>query len=239
MISISGFAEPNVRFCSATQKYTLNSPYEKYLNSLLDLLSRKTPKEGYYNSTVGSGGDQVYGQALCRGDVTRKTCQDCVANASREVIKQCPGDREALLWYETCQVQYSFSPDFSDTYTGKFPNSNDLENKVVDHLEQYKMQLMQLMNDLIKKTYGSKSMFATEKTKFESTTIYGLEQCLRDIPKSSCETCLNKALEELYDCCGHLQGGTVFSRSCNVRFSVNKFYRTTNSKRNILDVCVT
>lgn len=231
MIFVPGFAEPNFTSCSGRDNYTPNSSFEKSLNSLLNLLSLKAPKHGYYKFTLGSGGDQVYGQALCRGDVTRKSCQDCVANASREVIKQCPLDREAISWYEKCQVQYSFSPDFSDTYAAKFPDSNDQENWVVVHRDQYKAQLMQLMNNLSKETYGSKSMFATRKTKFEGTTIYALSQCLSDIKESSCETCLYKALEELYGCCGYRQGGTVFSRSCNVRFSVNKFYReTTNGK---------
>ncbi|KAK1375177.1 UDP-3-O-acylglucosamine N-acyltransferase-like [Heracleum sosnowskyi] len=226
IIFIPGFAEPYLKICSpTTENYTLNSPYEKNLNTLLDRFALRISKDGYFNSSVGSSGDVVYGQALCRGDVTRKACQDCVANASREV-KQCPG-REAFLWYENCQVQYSYSLDFSQTYAEKFPNSNDHENPVVVHPNQYKGQLKQLMTKLAKETYGSKSMFATRKTKFEGTTIYALSQCLRDITTSSCETCLNKALEELYGCCGVLQGGTVFGRSCNVRFSVNKFYRET------------
>lgn len=229
MIFVPGFAEPYHIECSLAKNYTLNSTYEKYLNSLLDLLSLKAPKDGFYNSTSGSGDDQVYGLALCRGDVTRKACQDCVANASREVIKQCPGNREAILWHEKCQVQYSYSPDFSDTYASKFPKSNDNESKVVVHPDQYKEQLKQLMDNLVKETYGSQSMFATRKTKFESMTIYALLQCLRDITKTSCETCLHTALAELYDCCGDRQGGTIFGRSCNARFSVNKFYRETTN----------
>ncbi|KAL1829797.1 hypothetical protein ACET3Z_008209 [Daucus carota] len=227
MILSPSLAEPNQIFCSESEKYTPNSSYEKSLNNLLDLITLYTPKDGYYNSTFGSGGDQVYGQALCRGDVTREVCQDCVANASRAIIKKCGGDKEAILWYEKCQVQYSYSPGFASTYAAKFPDSNEHEERVVDHRDQYKKEVMRLMDSLAKETSGSKSMFRTKKTKSESTTIYGLVQCLRDITKISCDDCLERALGELYDNCGYSQGGTVFSRSCNVRFSVNKFYRET------------
>ncbi|KAL8112888.1 hypothetical protein AgCh_020261 [Apium graveolens] len=121
-------------------------------------------------------------------------------------------------------------------------DSNDQEKLVVVHRDQYKAQLMQLMNNLAKETYGSKSLFATRKTKFESMTIYALLQCLSNITERSCETCLYKALGELYDNCGYRQGGTVFSRSCNVRFSVNKFYRETSkgsSKKMLMVVTIT
>ncbi|KAK3035099.1 hypothetical protein RJ639_032601 [Escallonia herrerae] len=79
----------------------------------------------------------VFGQALCRGDVTPKVCQKCVANASQEIMEECQSE-DAIIWFELCHIQYSYQMFLSLTvYTGKYPDSNNMEKNVSkqDHFQ--------------------------------------------------------------------------------------------------------
>lgn len=234
MISTPCAAEPHHTICSNnTKTYTRNSPYGKNLRNLLNSLSVNTYlEEGFYNTSFGTDDDQVYGQALCRGDVAADVCKSCVSNASEEIMKQCPGAREAFLWYEKCQIQYSYSMSLNEAYTGKYPDSNDYE-KNVSNPDSFHKDLKDLMNNLSNKAaYGhSKFMFATGKSNSVSKieTTYGLVQCTRDISPKSCKSCLDYAWGDLDGCCGHRQGGTLFSRSCNMRFELYKFYEESSA----------
>ncbi|KAK3024969.1 hypothetical protein RJ639_042776 [Escallonia herrerae] len=220
MLTLAG-AEPHSTFCSdTTANYTSDSPFEKNLKSLLESLSTNTSlKEGFYNTSVGNGSDRVFGQALCRGDVTPKACQKCVVNASQEIREECQSE-DAIIWYELCQIRYSYQMFFSSmVYTGKYPDSNNMEKNVSnqDHVQA----LHSLMNELSEKAAydASNLMFATGKVKYsQSETIFGLAQCTRDISQDDCRTCLTQALGDLQGCCNHREGGTVFSRNCNVSF---------------------
>ncbi|KAL6310842.1 hypothetical protein AAG906_036853 [Vitis piasezkii] len=42
--------------------------------------------------------DVAYGLFLCRGDVAIEDCRDCVANTSAEILLQCSGVKEAIIW---------------------------------------------------------------------------------------------------------------------------------------------
>lgn len=231
-------AEPHFTFCPDTaHNYELNSTFEKNLRSLFDSLPLKTSlNEGFYNTSVGNGTNSVYVQALCRGDVTSKVCHNCVQNASQEIMKQCQRE-EAIIWYELCQIQYSYSNFFgSNVYTGKYPDS-DYEMKNVSDPAHFHVIWKDFMENLIVKVaFGhSELMFATGKTKIsESETIYGLVQCTRDVSHEICKSCLDSAFGDLDGLCGFRQGGTVFSRSCNMRFELYQFYSrsTANNGKN-------
>ncbi|KAK2977253.1 hypothetical protein RJ640_005515 [Escallonia rubra] len=212
--------------------YTSDSPFEKNLKSLLESLSTDTSlKEGFYNTSVGNGSDRVFGQALCRGDVTPKACQKCVVNASQEIMEECQSE-DAIIWYELCQIQYSYQMFSSLTvYTGKYPDSNNMEKNVSnqDHFQV----VHSLMNELSEKAAydASNLMFATGKVKYsQSETIFGLAQCTRDISQDDCRKCFTQALGDLQGCCNSREGGTVFSRNCNVRFEMYPFYKDSKGR---------
>ncbi|KAI8021130.1 Cysteine-rich receptor-like protein kinase 10 [Camellia lanceoleosa] len=68
---------------SSPTNYTPNSRFGNNLKILLESLSSNTPlNQGFNSIAIGNNTDQVYGQALCRGDVTHKVCRDCIKNAS-------------------------------------------------------------------------------------------------------------------------------------------------------------
>ncbi|XP_048132924.1 cysteine-rich receptor-like protein kinase 15 [Rhodamnia argentea] len=206
--------------------YSSNGPFKTNLKLLLDLLSHGTAKTGFYNNTVGEGRDRIYGQALCRGDASSAACESCVGNASQEIMKLCIAE-DALIWYELCQVRYSFQ-NFSLNwdYTGKYPHSNHQEKLASDPASLY-TYLMYLMKNITNEAaYGnSTQMFVTGQIKYSvSQTIYGLVQCTRDMSDTNCNNCLNSALGDLKACCHKLEGGTVVSRTCNVRYELYRFF---------------
>ncbi|CAL5408457.1 unnamed protein product [Camellia sinensis] len=198
---------------------TPNSRFGNNLNILLESLSSNTPLNQGFNSTaIGNNIDQVYGQALCRGDVTPEVCRDCIKNASQEIMTVCP-TQNAIIWHEFCQ-----------------------EKSISDRVSFIKV-LKDFMNKLSDEATVNPSnlMFVTGKTKFSrNESIYGLVQCTRDISDSDCRHCLNDESGDLEACCSSLQGGTIFSRNCNMRFQLYQFYNepTINGQRKKITVAM-
>nr|KYP33854.1 Putative cysteine-rich repeat secretory protein 61 [Cajanus cajan] len=56
-----------------------------------------------------------------------------------------------------------------------------------------------------------------------STTLYGMTQCTRDLSNTNCTKCLDDALSKLLDCCDGNQGGRVLKGSCNFRYEIFPF----------------
>ncbi|GMP75289.1 hypothetical protein CsSME_00032438 [Camellia sinensis var. sinensis] len=237
-------ADPKSISCDPSPtNYTPNSRFGNNLKILLESLSSNTPLNQGFNSTaIGNNTDQVYGQALCRGDVTSEVCRDCIKNASQEIMTVCP-TQNAIIWHELCQVRYSHLPFFSSmVYNGLYPDSNKQEKSISDRVSFIKV-LKDFMNKISDEAILNPSnlMFVTGKTKFSrNESIYGLVQCTRDISHSDCRGCLNDEFGDLEACCGYRQGGTIFSRNCNMRFQLYQFYNepTINGQRKKITVAM-
>lgn len=203
---------------------SFGSPFRNNLERLLGMLASSTAKTGFSSSSAGDGTGQVFVQALCRHDVNRSACGDCIRNASQEIVSRC-NKTDADIWYEYCQVSYSYS-DFSSalTYLGKYPDSNN-RTKNVSNPKEMNTVLIKLMDRLKSEATWASSMFAAGRSKLSSREhVYGLVQCTRGISRDDCNTCFRSALGDLATCCSHNQGGMVVSRYCNVRFELYRFY---------------
>ncbi|KAG6695161.1 hypothetical protein I3842_09G083200 [Carya illinoinensis] len=226
--------DPLYTFCNtefSIKNYELNSPFENNLKLLLGSLPSKTSLTGFYSTSTGDqDSDRVYGQALCRGDVNSTVCRNCIQTATKEILKQCRS-KDAMIWFELCQVRYSFQNFFSlMVYTGKYPQQNQMQKNISNpvHLEQV---LTYLMNNISNETAFDPStrMFATGEIKFSrKKTIYGLVQCTGNISNESCSNCLQSAFGELQECCFYRQGGIIVSRNCNMRFELYRFYNASS-----------
>ncbi|XAR65595.1 Non-specific serine/threonine protein kinase [Bertholletia excelsa] len=212
----------------------VNSPFWYDLQSLhKSLWSNTTQNDGFYNTSVGDSSDQVYGQALCRGDVTPKVCGNCLKNASQEIMANCQ-KKDATIWLELCQVQYSNVRFFSNmVYGGQYPHSNKQEKNISDpdnFIKELKNFMVNLANEAA--FNPSNLMFATGREKYSGNdTIYGLVQCTRDNSPSDCFGCLRSAIGDLDSCCKSRQGGTIFSKYCDIRFESYKFYNEQSGDR--------
>ncbi|GAB4826684.1 hypothetical protein Ancab_033579 [Ancistrocladus abbreviatus] len=210
---------------NSTRNYTLNSPFSLNLRSLLQSLPANAYLTGFHNGSVGENPNEAYAQVLCRRDISPTECKVCLQTASQEILRECQ-TKEAIIWFETCQVHYSDSLFFeSMVYTGKFPPYNDGEKNVTDptKTEAVLKDLFGKLSD--QAAYDtSRKMFAVGRAELAGSQIYGLVQCTRDISAGDCYSCLCDAFGDLEGCCSSHQGGIVLSRNCGVRFENFRFY---------------
>lgn len=227
---VSG-SDPLYTWCpSEFPDYTPNTTFHNNLKILLESLSSNISASGFYNTSVGDEPDKVYGLALCRGDTNSTVCENCVEKASLDILNTCRS-QDAIIWYELCQVRYSFQMFISRmVYTGKFPEEDNQERNVSDPT-RFSEVLMYLMNNLsdMAAFVPAKNMFASGEIEFSrKITIYGLVQCTRDISEASCYNCLSSALGDLSACCSYREGGIVLSGTCNVRFELSQFFNSSS-----------
>ncbi|XLR22915.1 hypothetical protein HN51_069165 [Arachis hypogaea] len=240
LLCVGSSTDPLDTYCPTEfPLYSSNSTFDNNLKLLLGLLPSNTAsKNGFYNTSVGDGEDKVYGQALCRGDITNSTvCKECIQKASQDLTKMCNSE-DAIIWYELCQVRYSFQMFFTSmTYTGKYPNHN-LKEKNISHPSGFDQVLAYLMNNLSQEAafIPANNMFAAGEIQYSGSDgiknkkLYGLVQCTRDTSQADCATCLSSALTELTQCCSFREGGIILSRTCNVRFESYRFFNHSSAK---------
>ncbi|KAL2931818.1 Cysteine-rich receptor-like protein kinase 25 [Bienertia sinuspersici] len=95
-------------YCIDTNgNYTANSTYHNNLKFMLSSLTAQANLSLFNNDTVGEGFDQTYGLFMCRGDLSVTQCHDCVVEASTTILKKCPTEQEAVVWFNQCMVRYA------------------------------------------------------------------------------------------------------------------------------------
>ncbi|KAK3184316.1 hypothetical protein Dsin_031602 [Dipteronia sinensis] len=100
-------ANPLYHFCSSSETFTTNGPYESNLNKLTAYLNYQAPLTGFRKGSLGHKPNQANGLALCRGDMSSYDCKTCVVEASSEIRKCCPNNKVAIIWYNNCLFKYS------------------------------------------------------------------------------------------------------------------------------------
>ncbi|CAN6452135.1 unnamed protein product [Victoria cruziana] len=81
--------------------------FHRNLKVLLTYMVETGAVSTFYSDSVGLGSDQVYGQLLCRGDVSVDVCWNCSAQASTKIQELCPNSRSGIVWLDLCQLRYS------------------------------------------------------------------------------------------------------------------------------------
>ncbi|KAK4753257.1 hypothetical protein SAY87_022055 [Trapa incisa] len=215
------------RECSSQyQPYAPNSTFETSLQTLLGSLIASTPSTGFNSTVVGDNDDRVYGHAMCRGDINSTACRGCLETAANGIVYLCNRTLEAIIWYELCQIQYSFKNFSVMVFTGKYSNPSYFRKNASDP-DRLRSHWKYMMTNISEGAAVNSSlrMFATgEVSMSASRAVYGLVQCTRDISSHDCTTCLASAVGDLETCCGSTEGGTVMSINCNARFELFEFY---------------
>ncbi|KAJ4703259.1 Cysteine-rich receptor-kinase-like protein [Melia azedarach] len=214
--------------------FTRNSIYQKNLRGALSILtSNKGINSGFYRASFGRNRDQVNAMALCRGDVKPNVCRSCISRATFKLQKNCPIQKEAVIWYDNCMLRYSDRYFFGNLEFG--PYFWMYNTKTVTNANAFTRVLGSLLNRL-KNQAASGSLrrkFATGSlTVPKAQTIFALVQCTPDLSKQQCINCINQATSLLPKCCitkqgrGLVakQGGRVIAPSCNFRYEINRFY---------------
>jgi hypothetical protein len=146
-------------------------------------------------------------------------------------MQVCPGDKEAVVWEELCQLRYS-----NQSFLGHLDVSGNIgrdNKKDVENPEQFRLVVNETLSDLTKQVAfnASANMYATRQAAFTNTeTLYALMQCSTDLSPDDCNTCLRVAMENIPSCCDASRGGRVLSRSCYLRYELYAFYEGANNE---------
>ncbi|KAK1584389.1 hypothetical protein Q3G72_032556 [Acer saccharum] len=208
--------------CSKSENFTANGPYESNLNKLTAYLNYQTPPTGFGKGSLGEKPSRANGIALCRGDMSSSECKNCVVEASSEIRKRCPYNKAAIIWYDNCLFKYSDKDFF-----GKIDSENKFymwNTQSVSDPETFNQNTRELLSQLAKEAQADSKFYAAgQKELKESTTLYGMTQCTRDLSSYECKKCLDGIIGELPDCCDGKQGGRVISGSCNFIYEIYPF----------------
>ncbi|RXH85981.1 hypothetical protein DVH24_017034 [Malus domestica] len=211
--------------CSNTGTFTPDSTFQSNLNRLFSTLSSNANRStGFYNASVKTPNNAVYGLFLCRGDVLgTDACETCVATATGEFPQLCPIEKEAVIWYDDCMLRYSYVSFFSTS--AENPGLHMLDSQDVTEPTRFNQVLTASMNEVATEAANDADKFATKKMKFSDLiTLYTLGQCTQDLSATTCHRCFKIIIAQLPSCCSGKQGGRVLFPSCNVRYEIYPFY---------------
>ncbi|XP_076910123.1 cysteine-rich receptor-like protein kinase 10 [Bidens hawaiensis] len=220
-------AQPNFVFnrCGNNENYTINSAYQRNLNTTLSTLPTTNSGLGFFNFSTGQGNNTVYSIALCRGDVIPDTCSSCLNDSIVNLRRVCPNQKEAIGIYDFCFLQYSNNvllsyPQPTDYFIQFNPqNTTDID--------RFNGALRPLMDDLRGRAAAGDQLlkFATgNRTGPGFDRIYGLVQCAPYLTEQQCSECLENLVSRIGLHDNGKIGGKMVLPTCNFRFEIYPFF---------------
>ncbi|OAY70084.1 Cysteine-rich receptor-like protein kinase 25 [Ananas comosus] len=195
--------------------------------------------DGFSTASTGETPDQVWGLALCRGDINATDCRTCLGGASNDTQQLCPYNKAAVIWYDDCLLKYSnqnFTSIFNNSEQiymwntqniprGRFPGYTQ-NTTIYDFFNQVVKTLLSDVANSAASNSNTGKLFATGELTITNgfPTIYGLVQCTPDMSGPECRQCLQGLIGEMLKLFNGTQGGRILGVWCNLRFEVYTFY---------------
>ncbi|WVZ91192.1 hypothetical protein U9M48_037396 [Paspalum notatum var. saurae] len=212
--------------CSTTRRknYTYNSQCKQNLDQLLAALPVAARDNGwFYQRSVGTGDDEVFGLVMCYADYSAAMCQECLSSASAEITRMCPGSRNVSAVYDACVLRYSDMP---------IPATADLNYLYIRNLSIHGVPIdsqslvtwswMLLMRKLVFGVASSPLRLAEDTSPYSSLQeIYGLAQCTRDLNGTECSRCIKNYTNQLGSLLPNYTSGVIKGYSCYLLYDVN------------------
>ncbi|KAH7686135.1 Non-specific serine/threonine protein kinase protein [Dioscorea alata] len=222
--SILSFSE--IAFHCSGGDYTYNSIFYTNLISLLSTLQAKSSSSISINQTSGEAPDTVFGLYFCTGDLSQDNCQACIQLATKGITARCPSSKQAIIWYDSCEVRYSDTNFFGLPDANGFSMANFFENTSSS-------RPMELMARLVKDA-PTQHPLMFYFIALPAACLYGLAQCSSDLNREGCSRCLTTILAKIDACCTSAKGWRYLSPSCWIRYEATPFLQ--NLDRNNLEV---
>ncbi|CAN6335920.1 unnamed protein product [Urochloa humidicola] len=220
--------------------YTANSTYQANIGRLAATLPGNASAAAslYATASVGSVPDIVYALALCRGGAGAAACERCVAGAFRGARRGCPLFKDAMAFYDLCQLRYSNRNFFldDDYVVNTYVLQGSQVAAATGGARRVAAAFDAAVGRLVNATAGyaaensSPARFATGEEEFDdedkkiTTKIYALAQCTPDRTVEICRTCLNAIASQLPSYFSGRNGGGIFGVWCSFRYQVYPFF---------------
>ncbi|KAJ6978768.1 cysteine-rich receptor-like protein kinase 25 [Populus alba x Populus x berolinensis] len=185
-------------FAQTILNYSANSTFQNNLEILMSSIRSNASVSKLYYTSTGNDLDRIscsiYVHQLYKHMIAASTC---ITAASQDIMQVCPGDKEAVVWEELCQLRYS-----NQSFLGHLDVSGNIakdNQKDVENPEQFGLVVNETLSDLTKQVAfnASANMYATRQAAFTNTETL---------------------------CCDASRGGRVLSRSCYLRYELYAFY---------------
>ncbi|XP_039129032.1 cysteine-rich receptor-like protein kinase 5 [Dioscorea cayenensis subsp. rotundata] len=203
--------------------YKQNSTFSTNLNSLLSALKDNSLSSMSINQTSGEAPATVFGLYFCTGDLSHGDCQFCIQRAIEDINGSCSNYKQAIIWYEYCQLRYS------DTNFFGVPDTNGFS--MVNYKEiTTSSKPVEVVSQLVREApLAQPLMFKSLALEIES--LYALAQCSSDLTTKECSNCLTTILANIKACCSSAKGWRFLAPSCWIRYEATPFLRNLNGTR--------
>ncbi|TVU19984.1 hypothetical protein EJB05_36170, partial [Eragrostis curvula] len=219
--------------CGSDVNYTLGGAFQANLDAVLSSLPAAAAASWGFakNATGAAAPDQAYGLAQCRRDVSSPLCSNCVEKMAQKLRDACLGQKNAIIFSETCMLRHSNVSFFGEPDAGYLLKYYKAVLNASEP-ELFASRLDALMRSLkTKAAYGSPLMFAADVTDVAPLVkIYGVAQCTGDLGKDDCYKCLDRAVAYIPSYWETKQGGQSILWSCFVRFEASLFYNASGAE---------
>lgn len=214
-----------VYYGSSQEKFQPNTPFETNLHSLLPLFVSSSSQALYNSFAIGNDTNAsldsaIYGLYQCQGDLRTQDCTKCIESAVSQVGLVCPYSYSCSMQLDECLVRYENSD-----FLGKLDTNLRLKkcSKSVSHDEKSIKRRDDVLVELGEADQGFRV--------YSSGLFQGFSQCLGDLNRNDCSSCLEEAIVKLKSLCGSSEAGDVFLAQCYMRFWASGYYDSPSSKK--------
>eukprot|EP00253_Pinus_taeda_P008312 PITA_08312 len=213
--------------------YRNASAFQLNLNKVLDLLVKNVSATGFSTSHIvaqgGNSDSTVYGLVQCRGDLNSSDCKQCASTAKASLVPRCH-NTSGFIQLDGCFLRYDDHNFYNDIESTKDAQIHILCNTGnSSQPQQFTTAVNALLWNIIGEAQESPNFFAADSVSVTSGltgNIYSLAQCWRDLSRTSCGTCLNYAIENIFKCQQGALGAQFGSENCYLRYEVYEFFDT-------------
>uniref|UniRef100_A0ACD5WAI3 Uncharacterized protein n=1 Tax=Avena sativa TaxID=4498 RepID=A0ACD5WAI3_AVESA len=227
LVAAANAGDPSYTNCPSDTNYTRGGVFQANLDTLLySLPAAAAAASGFMTNTTGAAPDRAYGLAQCLADVTASDCLTCLNTTVQDMASLCPGQKNAMVYYEECLLRHANASFFGVADTSSVKYWWNPQNATQP--ERFMSLLGPLMGNLTERAaYASPRLFAADTADVSSfDRIYGMAQCTRDLDNDDCNSCLVTAVSRIPTCCDGKQGGRVIFPTCFIRFEVYPFFNS-------------
>ncbi|CAN8270388.1 unnamed protein product [Cochlearia groenlandica] len=209
------------------------SKYDKERNDIILSIPLDDLRRGVQYAGTDMGDDGGYMNVLiyCRGDSHGKPCRSCYYTAVAGLRRRCPNYKGGVIWYDQCFLEFSAVDTKGKLNLESFCMSNP--KKLNGDISSFHSKWSSLQKKLTTTALLDKdsSLYATGETMFDTKKIYGMVQCMKDLPSSTaCKVCIERLSKKFENCWRDKQGGRFVGRSCSFRFEFYPFFNAKSPK---------